>query len=246
VSPAGPGADDGEIDFLRRAVTPDARLAGQPLQGGILEDPAVAAINDRGLSRRAQGREHPPTRFRFRVEPCERDEVLVKELADRAGGAAASGADHAQAQLAHLGQQLPAAREGEDQLLPETRYAVEQRPELAVRDTEQSRRPLRDGRDDHRPAGQDVDVPGEVARFVDRDQTVGVGRVADLQPAGFDHEQVDVRLTGPKNDIAVGVVARLGQGFDERQLGAGEAREGGLFRLSHGVIPDGARTHLAG
>ena len=143
-----------------------------------------------------------------------------------------------------MGQQLPAAREGEDQLLAETRDAVEERSELAVGDAEQPRRPLGDGRHDHRPAGQYVDVPGEVARFVDHDHTVAVGRVANLHPAGFDDVQIDVRLTGPKNDVAVGVVARLGQGFDERQLGAGEARKGGLFRLSHGVIPDGARTWL--
>src|SRR5262249_17760825 len=64
-----------------------------------------------------------------------------------------------------------------------------------------------------------------------------VGRVTNLHPAGFDDVQVDVRLTGPKDDVAVGVVARLCQGFDERQLGAGQARKGGLFRLSHGLIP---------
>jgi hypothetical protein len=83
-----------------------------------------------------------------------------------------------------------------------------------------------------------------VARLVYRDQTVAVGWVANLHPAGFDNIQIDVRLTGPKNDVAVGVVARPCQGFDERQLGAGEARKGGLFRLSHCVIPDGARTCL--
>ena len=53
-----PGADDGEIDFLRRAVAPDARLAGQLLQGGVHEDAAVAAFNDRRLARRAQCGEH--------------------------------------------------------------------------------------------------------------------------------------------------------------------------------------------
>src|SRR6185369_12474310 len=98
---------------------------------------------------------------------------------------------------------LPAAREGEDQLLAETRYAVEERSELAVGDAEQPRRPLGDGRHDHRPPGQHVDVPGEVARLVDRDQTAAFRRVADLQPAGFDDVQVDVRLTGPEDDIAV-------------------------------------------
>jgi hypothetical protein len=128
--------------------------------------------------------------------------------------------------------------------LRETRDTVEERSELAVGYAEQPRRPPRDGRHDHRPAGQYVDVPGEVARLVYRDQTVAVCRVADLHPAGFDDVQVDVRLTGPEDDVAVGVVARPGQGLDEGQLGAGEAREGGLFRLSHGAIPDGARTCL--
>src|SRR5262249_27039392 len=169
--------------------------------------------------------------------------ILVEEFANRTGAAAAPRADHAQAQPAHLGQQLPAAREGDDQLLPETRYTVEQHPELAVGDAEQPRGPLRDGRHDPRPAGQYVGVAGEVARFVYRDQTVAVCWVANLHPAGFDNVQIDVRLTGPKNDVAVGVVARLCQGFDERQLGVGEARKGGLFRLSHGAIPDGPRTY---
>src|SRR5256885_1952628 len=163
----------------------------------------------------------------------ERDKVLVEELADRTGGAAAPGTDHAQAQPAHLGQQLPAAREGDDQLLPEARYTVEERAELAVGDAEQPRRPLGDGSHDHRPARQYVDVPGEVARFVYRDHTLAAGWVANLHPAGLDNVQIDVRLTGPKNDVAVGVVARPCQVLDERQFGAGEARKGGLFRLSH-------------
>src|SRR5262249_51376657 len=149
-----------------------------------------AAVDERRLSRRAQGGLYPPARVRFRVEPRERDEVLVEELADRTGGAAASGADHAQAQPAHLGQKLAAAREGEDQLLPETRYAIEERAELAVGDAQQPRRPLRDGRHEHRPAGQYVDIPGELARLVSHDQTVAVCRVANLQPPGFDHVQV--------------------------------------------------------
>src|SRR5581483_11665286 len=112
------------------------------------------------------------------------------------------------------GQQLPAAREGDDQLLPKARHAVEERPELAVGDAEQPGGALGDGRH-------------------------------DLRPAGFDDVQVDVRLTGPKDDVAVGVAAGPGQGLDDRQLGAGEAGEGGLFRLSHCVIPDVARTGLA-
>ena len=57
-------------------------------------------------------------------------------------------------------------------------------------DAEQPRRSLRDGRHDYRPAGQDVDVPGEVARLVDRDQAAAVRRVADLhrQPIFLDRE----------------------------------------------------------
>ena len=48
----------------------------------------------------------------------ERDKVLVEELADRTGGAAASGADHAQAQPAQLGQSL-----GAELLTPTRIYA---------------------------------------------------------------------------------------------------------------------------
>src|SRR5260370_23721391 len=99
------------------------------------EDSPVAAFDDRRRGRRAQCGERLLARFRFRVEPMERDKVLVKELADRTGGTAAPGAEHTQAQPGHLGQQLPAAREGEDQLLAETRDSVDERSELAVGDT---------------------------------------------------------------------------------------------------------------
>jgi hypothetical protein len=74
---------------------------------------------------------------------------------------------------------------------------------------------------------------------VRRDESVAVGRVANLHPAGFDNVQIDVRLPGPKNDVAVGVLARLGQGLEERELGTGEAGKGSLFRLSHCEIPMG-------
>src|SRR5262249_4517390 len=174
------------------------------------EDSAVTALNDRRLLRRAQCGERSPAHFRFRVEPRERDKVLVEELANRAGGAAASGSEHAQTKPAHLGQQFSAAREGEDQLLAETRYTVEEGSELAIGNAEQPRRPLGDGRHDHRPTGQYVDVSGEVARFVYRDQAAAVRGVANLHPAGLDNVQIDSRLTGPKDGVAVGVVARLG------------------------------------
>jgi hypothetical protein len=55
-----------------------------------------------------------PARFRFGVEPRERDEVLVEELADGAGGVAAPGAENAQTQPTHLGEHLSAAHEGND------------------------------------------------------------------------------------------------------------------------------------
>jgi hypothetical protein len=87
---------------------------------------------------------------------------------------------------------------------------------------------------------------GEVARFVDRDHAAAVVWVANLHVAGFDNLKIDVRLPGAKDDVAVGVVAWLRLGLDERQLGAGEKGEGGLFRLSHCVIPGGVRTYAIG
>ena len=99
---------------------------GQLLQGGIHEDLPVAAFNDRRLSRRAQCREGRSPCVRFRVEPREGDKVLVEKLADRVRVAAASRADDAQSQRAHLRQQLSAAREGDDQLLAKTRHAIQQ------------------------------------------------------------------------------------------------------------------------
>src|SRR5262249_47273381 len=104
---------------------------------------------------------------------------------------------------------------------------------------EEPRLSPRDGRDDHRPSGQNVDVPREAPRLVYRYHTVCVSWVTNLQPAGFDDVEIDVRLAGPKHDVAVCVIARLGQVSDEHELSTCEAWKGSFFCLSHSVIPTG-------
>src|SRR5262249_49769173 len=160
--------------------------------------------------------------------------ILVEKLPDRARCAAAPGSKDPKAKPAQLGQKLPAACEGENHLLPETRHAVEKRPELTVRDAEKPRFSLGDGCHDHPPGGQNIDGPGKAPRLVDRDYAVGVPRVTDLELAGFHDIEVDVRLAGSKDDVPISVVARFGEALHECQFSDREARKSGFFSLSHG------------
>jgi hypothetical protein len=68
--------------------------------------------------------------------------------------------------------------------------------------------------------------------------------VANLHLAGFNNVKIDIRVTDPKNDVAVGVVARFCKRFDEREFGVGKPRKGGLFRPSHCIIPNAANMYL--
>jgi hypothetical protein len=78
--------------------------------------------------------------------------------------------------------------------LAETRYAAEQRSELGVGDTQEPCRPLRDAVTiTGRPVN--IDVPEKCPGW----RSVHLARFNDVQ--------IDIRLTGPKNDVAVGVDA---------------------------------------
>src|SRR5437868_2938814 len=123
---------------------PDAGFGGQLLQRGINENAAVAALNNRRFSRRAQGCEKALTGFRFRIEPREGDKVFIKKLADRVGGPATAWSDNTQSKRAQLMQQLSAPRKRDDQLLAKARHAIQQCPELAVWNAQDSRCALRD------------------------------------------------------------------------------------------------------
>ena len=93
-------------------------------------------------------------------------------------------------------------------------------PELAAGDAEDARLAPRHGGHDDGTAGENVDVAGKLARLVDVDHPLAVRRVLDLDLAGFHNHQIDIRLTGPKDGLAIGVVAGRRQRPDESDLGA--------------------------
>src|SRR5204862_482144 len=51
-------------------------------------------------------------------------------------------------------------------------------------------------------------VAGELARAVRDDEAVVVGRVEDIDRAGFDDEQVKLRVADAEDDLAVAIRAR--------------------------------------
>ncbi|HEX3656979.1 MAG TPA: hypothetical protein VHV55_14275 [Pirellulales bacterium] len=161
------------------------------------------------------------SRFRFRVKPSERDEVFVQKLANGVRIAAASRANHPQANLAQLRQHLAAAGERDDQFLAKARHPIQQRPELAVGDSQNARCTAGDGTDQHRPTGQQIDIAGKLPRFMGDNHTVVSRWIANFDLPGFNDVQIDFGLTGRKNGFAIRKVARRCQGFDEREFCAG-------------------------
>ena len=203
----GTGADNRQIDLLRRTMFPDAGLAGQLLQGRVHENSPVATFDHRRLLRRAQRRERTLALLGFRVEPRKGDEVLVEKFADRVRIAAASRTDDAQSKRAQLRQELSPTRKRGDQLFAKTRYAIQQGPELAARNAQQTRLAPRHAGHNHRTAGEKVDVSGELPGLMSDDHPVAVRRILDFDLAGFNNIQIDIRLTGSKDGLAIGVLA---------------------------------------
>ena len=66
----------------------------------------------------------------------------------------------------------------------------------------------------HRTAGQEVDVAGELARLMGDNHPIAVGRIEDVDLSGFDDEQIDVGLTGAKDRFAIRVVVGRRQRFE--------------------------------
>lgn len=69
-----------------------------------------------------------------------------------------------------------------------------------------------------RTAGQEVDVARELAGFMADNQPIAVGRIEDVDLSGFNDEQIDIGLTGAKDDFTVGVVVRRRQRLKQRDL----------------------------
>jgi hypothetical protein len=99
----------------------------------------------------------------FRIEPGERDKVLVEKLADRVSVAATRRADHPQTYqgatvFVWLRQQFPAARKRHHQLFAEAGYAIQQGPNLVVGNAEYAGNAPRYRADKHGTPGEEVDV----------------------------------------------------------------------------------------
>ena len=102
------------------------------------------------------------------------------------------------------GQQPPPLLQRDQQLLAQLRHLVQQLPQPRARHAQQLRAAARDAGDDHRPAGQQIDVARELSRPVRHDIVpITVRRVDDLDRAAFDDEQVEVGVAGPENRLAV-------------------------------------------
>ena len=59
----------------------------------------------------------------------------------------------------------------------------------------------------HRTTGEKVDVSGELPRLMNDDDPLAVPRIADFDLTAFHDVQIDIRLTGPKDRLAVRVLA---------------------------------------
>ena len=109
-------------------------------------------------------------------------------------------------------------RECDHQLFAEAWHAIEQAPQMAAGNAKDARWSARDGRHDHRPSGEKIDVSGELARLVRRHEPIAVGRIQDVDQAGFDDAQIQIHLPGAKDGFAVGIVANGCQRREHRDF----------------------------
>ena len=64
--------------------------------------------------------------------------------------------------------------------------------------THDLRRPAGDGVDDHGPMGQQIDVASKLTRAMRDDVPIVIRGVEYLDSAGFDDEQIQIRIAGAK------------------------------------------------
>ena len=142
--------------------------------------------------------------------------------------------DDPQSDHARLHQKFAAARKGHDQLFAQAGHAIQQGPELAGGNAEHPRGAPRQGSHDDRTTGEKVDVAGELARLMNHDYPPAVRRVLDLDLTAFNNHQIDIRLAGPKDGLAIGVIACYRQRLDERNFDAGQSGKRHILNRSHG------------
>src|SRR4029077_17798742 len=79
--------------------------------------------------------------------------------------------------------------------------------------------------DNYRPAGQEIDVAGELTRFMSGNHAIVVRRIEDVDLSGFNDEEIDIGLTGAKDGFTIVVVAGRRQRFEDGELGGREPGE---------------------
>ena len=117
---------------------------------------------------------------------------------------------------------------------------------MAAGNAEDTRWTACHGGDDHGTTGQQVDVSSESARLVNGDDPLAIRRITNLDLARFHNNQIDIRLTGPKDGLAIRVIARDRQRPDEREFRAGQLGKCHFLDLNHGFFQlgrtDGSST----
>ena len=207
----GPRADNRQINIVLRAAAPHAGAVRQIAQRRIQQNAAIVADDRRCLLGRTNRAQRGLAIGARAVQPCERHEVLVQELANDGGVFARARPDDSQADVAGSREQRAASLEGREQDFTQARNAVEQVAEFFAGNLEQHRPAARDAVHHHWPAGQQVDVAGELPGLVRGDVAVVVGGIEDLDFARQDDKEVHIGTAGLEDDLAIAVAALLRQ-----------------------------------
>ena len=109
---------------------------------------------------------------------------------------------------------------------------------MAAGDAQQVRLAPRNAGREHRAAGEQVDVSGKLTGLMNDDQPIMVPGISDFDLAVFHHVQIDIRLAGPEDRLAVGVVAGGAERLDQRDFRTGKPGKGDVFDGSKSSFPD--------
>src|SRR5437870_13916871 len=92
-------------------------------------------------------------------------------------------------------------------------------------------------RHNHRTTGEKVDVSGELPCLMNDNDPVAVRWMLDFDLTGLNNVEVDICLTGPKDNLAINVAASSCHGLNHRNFCAGKLGECGFFfNMSHSVV----------
>ena len=164
---------------------------------------AVAAFDHRRFFRRAPVGHQLHSLLGHGVVPGERDEILEEEFADDHRVAAFAGANHPQSKDTRAGQKPASLLNGDQKFFAEQRHLVQNLAQPRARNAQQPRSAARDAGHDHRPAGEQINIPGKLARSMRHDMPVLIGRIQYLDRAGFDDEQIQIRIARTEDCFAI-------------------------------------------